>query len=111
MKFVGKGERNEELLSDEELDSFQIQSYQEDAMAEWEVTHPGQDSCHSLGYCSVHPSYGYEDFVRGIEVSTVKDSSGAGSAISYDTVNKVLGSMARLAASPKYQDHIIFSCD
>ena len=40
-----------------------------------------------------HPSYGYEDFVRGIKVSTRRDSD----SIVYETVNKVLGNIAELA--------------
>ncbi len=40
-----------------------------------------------------HPSYGYEDFIRGIQVSTKQDSE----TISYETVNKVLGNIAELA--------------
>lgn len=40
-----------------------------------------------------HPSYGYEDFIRGIKVSTKADSD----TIIYETVNKVLGNIAELA--------------
>ncbi|MBF0555591.1 MAG: AAA family ATPase [Nitrospirae bacterium] len=40
-----------------------------------------------------HPSYNYEDFVRGIEVSTPM----AGGSPIYKTVNKILGLMARKA--------------
>ena len=40
-----------------------------------------------------HPSYGYEDFIRGIKVSTKPGTD----TIMYETVNKVLGSIAELA--------------
>lgn len=40
-----------------------------------------------------HPSYGYEDFIRGIKVSTKPGTD----TILYETVNKVLGSIAELA--------------
>lgn len=40
-----------------------------------------------------HPSYGYEDFVRGIKVSTKPGID----TILYETVNKVLGNIAELA--------------
>ncbi|MCM1168003.1 MAG: AAA family ATPase [Ruminococcus sp.] len=42
-----------------------------------------------------HPSYGYEDFVRGIEVSTSNEQ------IRYDTVNKILGKICTVAAAGK----------
>ena len=42
-----------------------------------------------------HPSYGYEDFIRGIKVSTSEDTE----QINYQTVNKVLGNIAALAIS------------
>ena len=40
-----------------------------------------------------HPSYGYEDFIRGIKVSTKPGTD----TILYETVNKVLGNIAELA--------------
>ena len=39
-----------------------------------------------------HPSYGYEDFIRGIEVETTNNGSP-----SYKSVNKILGKLAALA--------------
>ncbi|MBO4395938.1 MAG: AAA family ATPase [Eubacterium sp.] len=39
-----------------------------------------------------HPSYGYEDFVRGITVNT------GGSSIQYETINKLLGRIALFAS-------------
>ena len=44
-----------------------------------------------------HPSYGYEDFIRGIKVSTKSESD----TIIYETVNKVLGNIAELAKKHK----------
>lgn len=44
-----------------------------------------------------HPSYGYEDFIRGIKVSTKPGSD----TILYETVNKVLGNIAELAKNHK----------
>lgn len=45
-----------------------------------------------------HPSYGYEDFIRGIKVSTKAESDD----IVYETVNKILASIAELAGkNPK----------
>jgi len=44
-----------------------------------------------------HPSYGYEDFIRGIKVSTKPGSDN----ILYETVNKVLGNIAELAKKHK----------
>jgi hypothetical protein len=43
-----------------------------------------------------HPSYNYEDFVRGIQVRTEKNDQGE-SEIVYKSVNKILGHMAQAA--------------
>jgi len=42
-----------------------------------------------------HPSYNYEDFVRGIQVSTVTDKENKDNNIKYETANKILGLMAK----------------
>jgi hypothetical protein len=44
-----------------------------------------------------HPSYNYEDFVRGIQVSTVTDKENKDNNIKYETANKILGEMAKQA--------------
>ncbi|NLP57501.1 McrB family protein [Lutibacter sp. B1] len=45
-----------------------------------------------------HPSYTYDDFVRGVKVNVVDEK------ISYDVENKILGQMAFEAAKPENQD-------
>ena len=50
-----------------------------------------------------HPSYSYEDFVRGISVSTIPNDKNVvndntnSSSIKYDTVNKIFGKICKLA--------------
>ena len=43
-----------------------------------------------------HPSYNYEDFVRGIQVRTGKNDQNK-SEIVYESVNRILGHMAQAA--------------
>jgi MoxR-like ATPase len=50
-----------------------------------------------------HPSYNYEDFVRGIQVSTVTDKENKDNNIKYETANKILGEMAKQAKEDKNQ--------
>ncbi|WP_437397529.1 McrB family protein [Flagellimonas lutimaris] len=45
-----------------------------------------------------HPSYTYDDFVRGVKVNVVDEK------ISYDVENKILGKMAFEAAKPENHD-------
>ena len=109
LKYIGKGESETEMISDEVLDSLQIKNYSKGkAFSDWIEAHPGKTPAIAWDIVQFHPSYGYEDFVRGIEVSTVKSQDGERSAVSYDTVNKILGKMAQMASRPEFRDTRFF---
>lgn len=109
LKYIGKGIDNEESLSDEELNCLQIINYNDiNQMTEWNIANPGNQPPIAWDIVQFHPSYGYEDFVRGIEVSTIRNTSGTGSSISYETVNKILGKMATLASKTELKDTKFF---
>lgn len=79
--------------TDAELADIQIADYsQEDKYCAKQFKGKGEPEI-AWDIVQFHPSYGYEDFIRGIKVSTKKDSD----TIMYETVNKVLGSIAELA--------------
>lgn len=104
LKFVAIG-GTEALITDEELDTYQITDYSEGAvLSKWAADNHGTNPSIAWDIVQFHPSYGYEDFVRGIEVSTVKSGDGSTSSVSYETVNKILGQMAAVASRPKYKD-------
>lgn len=46
----------------------------------------------------LHPSYGYEDFVRGITIKTENQQ------IQYETINKIFGKMCKIAGDSKAND-------
>lgn len=101
LKFIGQGTENDDFLTDEQLDSMQVKNYTENAsLSAWVEDNNGMPPPLAWDIVQFHPSYGYEDFVRGIEVSTVKTKGESRSGISYDTVDKVLGKMADLANRP-----------
>ena len=109
LKFIGKSNDSSDILSDAELDSMQIKNYSKDkALSEWKELHPEESPKIAWDIVQFHPSYGYEDFVRGIEVSTVKGKDGGSSSVSYDTVNKILGQMAEAANRPEFKDTKFF---
>ncbi|MDF2943888.1 MAG: hypothetical protein K0S01_2746 [Herbinix sp.] len=109
LKFIGEKEESAEYLSDDELDSMQITSYAEGIpITAWEKMNPGKVPQIAWDIIQFHPSYGYEDFVRGIEVSTLKGEDGKSSAISYDTVNKTLGKIAEIACRKAYENTKFF---
>ena len=79
--------------SDEELADLQIIDYfAEDKYCAKLCKEKGEPEI-AWDIVQFHPSYGYEDFIRGIKVST---KSGSGTIL-YETVNKVLGNIAELA--------------
>lgn len=79
--------------SDEELAALQIVDYfAEDKYCAKLCKEKGDPEI-AWDIVQFHPSYGYEDFVRGIKVSTKPGSD----TILYETVNKVLGNIAELA--------------
>ncbi len=83
--------------TDAELADIQIADYsQEDKYCAKQFKGKGEPEI-AWDIVQFHPSYGYEDFIRGIKVSTKKDSD----TIMYETVNKVLGSIAELAKKHK----------
>lgn len=54
-------------------------------------THSSKVTTGGWDLVQFHPSYGYEDFIRGIEVST------PGGVPTYNTVNRILGKIAEFA--------------
>lgn len=83
--------------TDSELADIQIADYsQEDKYCAKQFKGKGEPEI-AWDIVQFHPSYGYEDFIRGIKVSTKKDSD----TIMYETVNKILGSIAELAQNHK----------
>lgn len=108
LKFMGCQD-DSVVLTDEVLDSFQVKSYRKDTpLSKWAEENPGKVPRIAWDIVQFHPSYGYEDFVRGIEVSTIKSADGEKSSVSYDTVNKILGEMAEAASRPEYKDTKFF---
>ena len=102
LKYVAKKDYSASI-SDDELDSFQIKDYTKDGiLSEWSASNPGIAPKIAWDIVQFHPSYGYEDFVRGIEVGTVKTD--VGSTVSYNTVNKILGKIAEVAARKENKD-------
>lgn len=67
------------------LKPYQINSNNSDNKGYWDMV-------------QLHPSYGYEDFVRGITIKT-KDEQ-----IQYETVNKIFGKMCKIAGDSKAND-------
>ena len=104
LKYIGKEDESSPVLTDNELDACQIKSYSsDDTLTIWEETHSGMTPKLVWDVVQFHPSYGYEDFVRGIEVSTSLSADGSSSSISYNTANKILGKIAAKAALPRYK--------
>lgn len=96
LKYVARNDDGSPI-DDETLDHFQIKDYGEgNSISLWAEKHPGEKPKIAWDIVQFHPSYGYEDFVRGIEVGTVKTD--VGSTVSYETVNKILGKIADAAA-------------
>lgn len=109
LRYVGEKDEGTEYLSDIDLDSMQIKNYVATGpITEWEKANPSETLPIAWDIVQFHPSYGYEDFVRGIEVSTLKDEEGHSSAISYDTVNKTLGKIAEIASRKDYENTKFF---
>lgn len=94
-------------IADTDLDALQITDYKEGAtISKWSKDNGGKAPDIAWDIVQFHPSYGYEDFVRGIEVGTIKTEHG--SNVSYETVNKILGKIAEVASRKEYENTKFF---
>lgn len=78
--------------SEDELEEMHITDYSSDHCFNEAIRNTGKTPL-AWDIVQFHPSYGYEDFIRGIKVSTDSDSN-----IRYVTVNKILGQIADMAS-------------
>ena len=83
--------------TDEELADLQIADYSDEDKYCAKLFKGKEEPEVAWDIVQFHPSYGYEDFIRGIKVSTKPGSD----TILYETVNKVLGNIAELAKKHK----------
>lgn len=83
--------------TDEELADLQIADYSDEDKYCAKLFKGKEELEVAWDIVQFHPSYGYEDFIRGIKVSTKPGSD----TILYETVNKVLGNIAELAKKHK----------
>lgn len=70
------------------LKPYQINSNNSDNKGYWDMV-------------QLHPSYGYEDFVRGITIKTENQQ------IQYETVNKIFGKMCKIAGDNKGKKYFL----
>lgn len=110
LRYIAAGTENDEMVSKDELKLYQITDYEDASkMSKWvEANGAGTAPAIAWDIVQFHPSYGYEDFVRGIEVSTNRNDASGISTISYETTNKILGRMAEYASRPEYSDTLFF---
>lgn len=109
LRYVGAGVDNNDSITDEELKELQITNYEDSTkISKWCEDNPLNAPKLAWDIVQFHPSYGYEDFVRGIEVTTISGKPGEASTISYDTVDKTLGKMVELAKKDTYKDTKFF---
>ncbi len=83
--------------TDEELADIQIADYSSEDKYCAKLFKGKEEPEVAWDIVQFHPAYGYEDFIRGIKVSTRQGSD----TIVYETVNKVLGNIAELAKKHK----------
>lgn len=69
-----------------------------------EILNKNQINSEGEGYwdmVQLHPSYGYEDFVRGITIKTENQQ------IQYETINKIFGKMCKIAGDSKANKYFL----